>query len=127
MADLLPINELPQYLPETSNMTEYDQKKFLARANGYCIAKIGGIPTYTVELPAEPVKTAVALAFEVFAEGQDAQTNSVNGNITEAAPNGFYVRKAENPLDVVDVMLMPYAAAFKAGNSAASDNGIMFL
>lgn len=127
MAELLPDSELPQYLPEADSISAADTKKFLARANAYCLAKIGGVPTYNADLPAETVKTAVALAFEIFAEGKEAQTNTVNGNITEAAPTGFYVRKSDNPLDIVDAMLIPYAAAFKAGNAAASDNGIMFL
>lgn len=126
---LLPLNELPQYLPEAAVMSEDDQAKFLARANAYCIGIIGGVPTYTPEYPAETVKTAVALAFEIFAEGQTAQTNPVNGQITEAAPPGYYVRKADNPLAVVDTMLLAYAIYFKSTstNPTSIDNGIQFL
>lgn len=125
---LLPINELPQYLPEAAAMTDADQAKFLARANAYCIGVIGGVPTYTPEYPAETVKTAVALAFEIMAEGQTAQTNPVNGQITEAAPAGYYVRKADDPLAVVDKMLLAYAIYFKSTsvNPIASDNSIRF-
>lgn len=120
-------SDLPNYCPDAANMTAGDKKKYLNRANGYAFGIIGGIPKYTEQLPAETVKTAVALAFEIFAEGQEAQTNNVNGNITEAAPAGYYVRKADNPLEVVDKMLLPYAEAFKNQNTASADNGIMFL
>jgi len=126
---LLPLNELPEYLPEAIAMSTNDQAKFLARANTYCIGIIGGVPIYTPEYPAEPVKTAVALAYEIFAEGQTAQTNPVNGSITEAAPTGFYVRKADNPLDVVDKMLMAYSIYFKRTTIIVTDaaNGVQFL
>lgn len=125
---LLVLNELPQYYPEAAAMTAGDQAKYLARANTYCIGVIGGVPTYSPEYPAEPVKTAVAMAFEIFAEGQAAQTNPVNGRITEAAPTGFYVRKADNPLDVIDKMLLPYALHFKSTAPVVdADNGVQFF
>lgn len=120
-------SELPTYCPDAAKMAEGDRKKYLNRANGYAFGAIGGIPTYTEKLPADTVKIAVALAFEIFAEGQEAQTNSVNGNITEAAPAGYYVRKADNPFTVVDTMLLPYKEAFEAQNTASTDNGLMFL
>jgi hypothetical protein len=123
----LTVDELPTYCPEVANMTAGDKTKYLNRANGYAFGIIGGIPSYTDQLPATTVKTAVALAFEIFAEGQEAQTNTVNGNITEAAPTGHYVRKADDPLTVVDKMLLPYAEAFKNQNTTTADNGIMFL
>lgn len=124
---LLPENELAIYVPESARMTDENRLKFLQRANGYALGIIGGIPTYTVERPDGPVKTAVGMAFELFAEGQDAQTNPVNGTITEAAPTGWYVRKADRALDVVDRMLQPYADEFRRGNSAVNDNGIQFF
>jgi hypothetical protein len=108
-------------------MAAGDKTKYLSRANGYAFGVIGGIPTYNDQLPADQLKAAVALAFEVFAEGQEAQTNPVNGNITEAAPTGHYTRKAEDPLAVVDKMLQPYKDAFERQNTAAADNGLMFL
>ena len=125
--ELLPENELAIYVPESAKMTDTDRAKFLQRANAYALGFIGGIPTYTVKMPDGPVKTAVGMAFEILAEGQDAQTNSVNGDITEAAPAGWYVRKAERALDVVDLILKPYAEEFRRGNSAVSDNGIQFF
>lgn len=120
-------NELPTYYPEASNMVEGDRKKFLNRANSYAFGIVGGVPTYSPMLPAEQIKAAVALAFETLAEGQQAKTNDVNGNITEAAPTGYYVRKADDPLAIVDKMLLPYKEAFEAQNTALADNGIMFL
>lgn len=120
-------SDLADYNPEAVNIAEGDKKKFLNRANGYAFGVIGGIPKYSPELPETQVKAAVALAFEVFAEGQEAQTNSVNGNITEAAPTGHYTRKADDPLAVVDKMLQPYKDAFERQNTAAADNSMMFL
>jgi len=119
--------ELAKYNHEAANMTAGDKARFLNRANGYAFGIIGGIPTYSEKLPAEQVKAAVALAFEIFAEGQEAQTNSVNGNITEAAPTGHYVRKADDPLTVVEKMLLPYKEAFIRQNTESADNGLMFL
>lgn len=125
---LLTKNELPEYYPTAVAMTEEDVSTFLFRANAYCIGIIGGVPTYTPQYPAEPVKAAVALAFEIFAEGQKAQTNSVTGRITEAAPTGHYVRNADNPLDVVDKMLLGYAAYFRSTITVVNaDNGVKFL
>ncbi|MGG3803164.1 hypothetical protein [Metabacillus fastidiosus] len=126
---LLADSELNDYLPEAANMTADDRKKYLNRANSYALGVIGGIPLYTDKHPAETVKTAVALAYEIFAEGQEAQTNPVNGNITEAAPVGFYARKANSPFEVVDKMLQPYAEIFKGNEaeSGQSDKGIMWL
>ncbi|WP_433958543.1 hypothetical protein [Cytobacillus horneckiae] len=120
-------DDLKKYNPEAVNMTEGDKVKFLNRANSFAFGVIGGVPKYTPELPEEQLKAAVALAFEILAEGQEAQTNSVNGNITEAAPNGHYVRKAEEPLAIVEKMLLPYKEAFIRQNATTADNGIMFL
>lgn len=125
---LLTKDELPNYYPEAAVLQPNDITKYLLRANAYCLGYIGGVPAYTAEYPAEPVKAAVALAFEVFAEGQIAQTDNVNGNITEAAPVGFYVRKADNPLEVVNQMLQAYANRYKSTQEAANaDNGVRFL
>ncbi|MED3571958.1 hypothetical protein [Cytobacillus praedii] len=119
--------DLPTYYPAAVKMSEDDKKKYLSRANAYAFGIVGGIPTYSVQLPEAQIKAAVALAFEILAEGQDAQTNSVNGNITEAAPTGFYVRKASDPLAVVDKMLLPYKSAFESQNTASAENGVIFL
>ncbi|MGP9042107.1 hypothetical protein [Cytobacillus kochii] len=119
--------DLPTYYPESIKMTDNDRKKFLNRANSYAFGVIGGVPMYSPQLPELQVKSAVALAFEVFVEGQEAEVNTVNGNITEAAPTGHYTRKADDPLAVVDKMLLPYKEAFTRQNTASADNGIMFL
>lgn len=119
--------DLPKYYPATANMTANDVTTFLTRANSYAFGFIGGVPTYTAQLPADYLKTAVALAFEILAEGQEAQTDPVNGTITEAAPTGFYTRRADNPFAVVDQMLSPYKRAFEAQNTTSADNGVQFL
>jgi hypothetical protein len=122
----LAANELSEYYPKAQNMPENDVKVFLARANAFALGVIGGLPTYTPSLPAEQVKTAVAMAFEVFSEGEDAKTDPVNGNITAAAPSGFFVRKKPSPLETVEKMLAPYAASY-ANSGTTADNGVKFL
>jgi hypothetical protein len=116
-----------KYFKKAANMLADDVDVFLARANSYALGIIGGIPPYSENLPEENVKAAVAMAFEVFAEGEDAKTDPVNGNITAAAPSGFFVRKKPSPLETVDKMLAPYAAAYEASNTSAADNGVLFL
>ncbi|WP_332648890.1 hypothetical protein [Lysinibacillus sp. 54212] len=123
----LTVKELPSYYPTAASMFVDDVTRFLHRANSYAFGVIGGVPKYTEQLPAEHLKTAVALAFEILAEGQKAEVNAVNGFITEAAPTGHYVRKADDPLDVVEQMLLPYKRAFEAQNATNADNGVQFF
>jgi hypothetical protein len=78
----------------------------------------------------ENLKTAVAMAFEIFAKGETnavAQVDEKTGNITDAAPTSKAVQKIDDPFKVVRAMLSPYAQAVLAGNASTSDRGIRFL
>ncbi|MCM3789428.1 hypothetical protein M3221_13565 [Domibacillus indicus] len=128
----LTANELKStYYKKADSMDAGDVNMYLGRANGYAYSVIGGMPVFSDTLPEDTLKVAVAMAFEIFAEGQEAETNPVNGNITEAAPPGHYVRKADNPFDLVEKMLRPYAEKVdlqkEAENPPIQDNGMMFL
>lgn len=112
------------YYPQAANVDSMDIKVYLQRANAFCKGEIGGEPP----LVDDDLKAAVAMAFEVFAQGETAQVDVITGNITEAAPAGYYSRKAEkDPLDTVRSMLKPYKIAFEAANAAKSDRGLMFI
>lgn len=124
--------ELAQIYPKSAEMPEKDVTTYLARANGYAFGVIGGIlpeSAFDETLPKDGLKTAVGLAFEIFATGESAAADDVTGNITPLGPNGFFVPKKPNPLDTVDKMLAPYKARFAAINASAPDNerGIRFL
>jgi hypothetical protein len=118
-------NELPTYYPEAANMDAAQVTKYLNRANSYCYGVIGGSPP-TID---GNLKTVVAMAFEILAEGEVAQTDPVTGNITDAAPVSPYNRfdKNANPLATVDKMLMPYKRAFESANEDQADNGVSWL
>ena len=105
------IDELKStYYPKAAQMPAADVALFLQRANAFCAGEIGGaLPVSAVDYN---LKTAVALAFEIMARGESAQVDPVNGNITEAAPFGFFVKKPE-PLDTVKAMLVPYAELYR--------------
>lgn len=113
------------YYPKAANMDPADRKTYLQRANAFCKGEIGGDPP-TID---DDLKTAVAMAFEIMAQGETAQVDETTGNITEAAPPGQYTRtsKERDPLDVVRQMLRPYRMAFEAANAAKSDRGVSFL
>lgn len=114
------------YYPRASDMTQSDRTLYLQRANSFAWGVIGGEPP-TVD---EPLKAAVALAFEIMSKSETgANVNQVNGNITEAAPAGFFARNGRqyDPLETVKTMLLPYAAAFDATNTTKSDKGVLFL
>ena len=111
------------YYKQAAGMDSNDVFTYLARANAFCVGSIGGIPGVIDET----IKTAVALAFEIFAQGETAQVDINTGNITEAAPAGYYSRKASDPMQVVREMLGPAKAAYTAGNVATSDRGVSFL
>jgi hypothetical protein len=115
--------ELPTYYP--NNMAEGDVTKYLGRANAYCFGVIGGEPPNVDD----NLKVIVSTAFEILAEGQTSQTDSVTGIITESAPVSSFSRdKANsNPLAAVDKMLLPYKKAFEAANTAQADNGVTWL
>lgn len=98
------------YYPKAAAIPPADVALYLQRANAFCAGEIGGkLPVSAVDYN---LKTAVALAFEIMSRGESAQVDPVNGNITEAAPSGFYVRKPE-PLDTVKGMLVPYAELYR--------------
>lgn len=123
---LLTITELPTYYTAAAAMTAGDKSRYLQRANAYCLGFIGGTPpVLTWDTDQANLKSVVALAFEILAEGETAQTDVTNGNITEAAPTG--AGKRTDPLKQVDKMLLPYKAAYEAANAATSDNGYAFL
>jgi hypothetical protein len=111
------------YYKKATNMEAGDLTTYLARANAFAIGVIGGEPTADVT-----IKVAVAMAFEIFAQGETAQVEEITGNITEAAPTGYYSRKAKNdPLDIVREMLGPARKAFEAASTATAGRGVQFL
>lgn len=116
------------YYPKAKNMPADEIATYLGHANSYANGIIGG------QLPAERVdeglKAAVAMAFCVFARGEVAQINPVNGNVTQAAPADWYNRPTSrqyDPMDSVKVMLTPYAVMFDSLNKATSEKGFTFL
>lgn len=122
----LTAGELPAYYPKGQNMDADDKTTFLARANAWAYGEIGGEPPAAMDLTV--LKTAVGLAVELFAQGETAQTDDVTGNITQAAPPGYYsVTKDPDPFDHIRTMLKPYKDAIIKDNTSKSDRGIMFL
>lgn len=119
--------ELTKYYPKAANMGQDEKTLYLMRANSFAFGTIGGIPPFSPQLPEEQLKVAVALAFEILAKDEVAQVDDVNGNITEAAPTGYFARREKDPLDQVKTMLLPYAAAYDQANTTQSDKGLMFL
>jgi hypothetical protein len=115
--------ELPTYYPKSGSMPAVEVARFLARANAYAHGVIGGIPP-TVD---DSLKAAVSLAFEILAKDEDAQVDEVNGNITAAAPSGYFARREKDPLEVVKTMLLPYAAAYDQANTQQSEKGMQLL
>lgn len=120
--------ELNKFYPRAAAMTSENRNMYLARANAYAFGYIGGVPPASANLPEDTLKAAVALAFEILAKSETgADVNSVNGDITEAAPAGFYARndKGKDPLETVMMMLQPYKAACEAAST--EDKGVRFL
>lgn len=118
------------YYPKAVNMSDLDLATFLQRANSYAFGVIGGVPTFTEQLPADGLKTAVALAFEVFAKGETSQVDQATGWVSEGAPAGPFTRppsRQYSPFEQVDLMLQPYRAAFAASSAATADRGFRFL
>jgi hypothetical protein len=127
--------EVNTYYPKAGNMAAPEVKLFLQRANSYAYGILGGKPNFST-LPTEEAETletglkaAVALAFEFFTRGETAQVNPLNGNITEAAPAGYFQRAPgkQYQLEQVDKMLKPYADLFDRQNTVQSDRGVSFL
>jgi len=117
--------ELPTFYPKAAALDDGDVTTYLGRANAFAYGEIkGDIPA---GLDQTNLKTAIAMAFEIFAKGETAQANVVTGNITDAAPAGKLAQKSEDPFKLVKAMLIPYAQAVLAVNSSKSDRGIAFL
>jgi hypothetical protein len=122
-------NELNTYFAKAANLPPEDRTQFLNQANAYAFGAIGGNPP---EIPGDTnragLKTAVALAYQLFAKGDTGQVDATTGNITEAAPAGAFVRNKErDPWQIVDDILKPYALAYAAANVTKSDRGVKFL
>lgn len=117
------------YYPRAAAMGVDIRMLYLQRANAVAWGYIGGMPTYSVALPPEPLKAAVALAYEIMSKYETgADVNPVNGNITEEAPAGFFARTVKpDPLETVYNMLRPYRDAFIDQNASQSDRGMRFL
>lgn len=118
------------FYPKAGNMDDTDVTLYLQRANSYALGVIGGIPTFTDQLPADGVKAAVAAAFEFFCKGETAQVNPLNGNITDSAPAGYFQRppsRQYEPLQAVNTMLAPYATLYDSQNTVQSEKGVSFL
>lgn len=117
--------QLFEEYPKAQSMNADDMKTYLNRANSWAAGVIGG------QLPADkidqPLRTAVAMAFEIFATNETDQVDTVTGNITAEAPAGSYAQKARTPLKEVETMLMPYARMFDSLNAKKSDRGARFL
>ncbi|NIK67931.1 hypothetical protein [Paenibacillus sp. BK720] len=123
---LLEADELVTYLPDAANMEEGDKQVFLARANAYCLAYIGGLPPIQDWDPKqENLKGIVAQAVEIIAEGETAQIDPTNGNITEAAP--ARPGRPADPLHRIDKMLLPYKGAFDRLHAFNITQGFAFL
>lgn len=118
-----------KYYKKAANMDEGDVSTYLARANSYAQGIIGGpLPEKHVD---DGLKAAVAMAFEILAKDETgAQIDDTNGNITQAAPEGYFIRKqfkGDNPLKTVDTMLLPYAALYDRLQSPNNDRGVLFI
>jgi hypothetical protein len=123
------------YYPPAANMPDQEVTLYLQRANSYAFGIIGGVPAFHA-IPIQEravyengLKAAVALAFECFTKGETAQVNKWNGDITEAAPAGYFQRgeNRSHQWETVDTMLKPYADLYDSQNTVASDKGVMFL
>jgi hypothetical protein len=95
------------YYPKAATMEVPDVTTYLARANAYAQGVIGG--PLAEEYVDDGLKAAVAMAFEILAQSETAQVDQVTGNITEAAPSGYYQVKRVDPLATVKTMLIPYS------------------
>ena len=128
MAYLTLVELTGTYYPKAAVMPAADVTLYLQRANTFAVGEIGGqlLDTYVDE----NLKTAVALAFEILARGETAQVDPVNGNITEAAPAGYFAlfqAKKPDPLDAVRGMLAPYKIKYDQLQKPDNNRGFRFL
>lgn len=117
-----------QYYRKAADMKQDDVAYFLQRANAYAFGIIGGPPPTISGDDGSNLKTAVAMAFEFFAKGETGQANEVTGEISDAAPASQSVKEeGKHPLKIVEGMLEPYAAAFRAATTVKSSKAAVFL
>jgi len=125
----LTADELPSFYPKAANMQPDDVTTYLQRANSLAYGEIGGVPANLSAEETAALKGAVAMAFEIFAVGESGQADEVTGTITEAAPEGPFVRKTykdSDPFKVVRDMLRPFGAKVAAATPETSDRGVAF-
>ncbi len=113
------------YYPKAATMESTDVNTYLMRANSFAQGIIGG--PLSEEYIDEGLKTAVAMAFEILAQGESAKVDAVTGNITEAAPAGYYQVKRPDPLDTVKTMLIPYTMQYDRLQLPDNNRGVRFL
>lgn len=118
------------YYVKAGNMQSDDVDLYLSRANAWAKGIIGG------DLPAAYItadeKAAVAMAFEIFSQGETGQLSTVNGMVTNVAPTGYYVNSFDqyNPLTTAAGMLAGAAKKYKdlfPDPGTINPNGIRFL
>lgn len=125
------------YYPPAQHMEPEQISLYLQRANAYALGVIGGVPVYDL-LPLEQrvmyqnaAKAGVALAFECLAKGETAQVNPYNGDITEAAPAGYFQRSSNRSQqwETVDKILRPVMDLYVSQITIIEvpDNGVQFL
>lgn len=116
--------DLPQFYKKAEAMEQEDVTQYLARANSYARGIIGGkLPAGYID---NELKAAVAMAFEIMARDETGQVDPVNGDVTEAAPAGYFAHKNRDPLEVVKTMLLPYAVLFEQLQKPNNSNGVRF-
>ena len=123
MAFLTAIELKTVFYKKAANMDADTLDGNLRKANAFAKGVIGGVPP-TVD---DDLKAAVALAFEVMVKGETAQVDDLTGNITEAAPAGYFVRRDRDPLDVVREMLQPYKDEYDLSKLPDSSRGVRFI
>lgn len=112
------------YYKKAAAMDQDEVKQNLARANGFAQGVIGGpLPAKYLD---DSLKAAVAMAFEIMTRDETGQVDPTNGNITEAAPAGYFAQKNRDPLDVVRGMLLPYAEWYEQLQKPNNDKGVRF-
>lgn len=117
------------YYKKAAGLEDQDKvAEALAQANAYAFGQIGGTPPAIPGDDGYSLKAAVATAFQYFIKGETGQANVDTGEITDVAPASQPVKEGgRDPLKIVDAMLAPYAAAFRAANTQKSNRGFMFL
>lgn len=122
---LTAVELISMYYPKAAVMETTDVNTYLMRANSFAQGIVGGpLPEVYID---DGLKTAVAMAFEIMAQGESAKVDAVTGNITEAAPAGYYQVKRPDPLDTVKTMLIPYTMQYDRLLKPDNNRGVRFL